>query len=115
MPEEKWIGYAIRNYVHTHAYLKLMKPDAQRFNLQGMPEGEVNKEDVERAKSALDINKKKMTANCKQLKTVRLALRETAKKEVAIVVPAILEIPANTSGKTILTQKKKIPEALHGL
>lgn len=114
MPGEKWIGYAIRNYVNAHTYLKLMKPGAQRFNLQGMPEGEVNKEDAERAKMALDVNKKKMVANCKKLKTERLMLREGAKKEVAIVVPAILEIPANTNGKKILTLKKKIPETLHG-
>lgn len=88
LPEEKWIDCAIRYYVHAYAYLRLIKPGAIRFNLEGMPDGEVSEEDAAHAKQAFDAHKKKVKDNSRQMKEQRRILREQAKKEAAIIIPA---------------------------
>ena len=114
MPQNKWIGCALRHYVHSCSYLSLMKLGATRFNLEGTPEGEVNAEEAECAKQALEDYKKKLKTQSRQIKAQRQALREKAKKEAATQpIPITHAAPVNTSGRKILTLKRRHPEIEH--
>jgi len=111
MPEEKWIGIALRNYVHSYAYQKRMKPGALRFDPEGLPAGEVSEEEAARAKEACNAYKKKVAANYKQIKAERQNLRDKEKKAaIAVVIPTLPEPQANISGRKILTLKKRSPD-----
>lgn len=81
LPEERWIRIALRNYVHSHAYQKRMKPGALRFNLEGLPAGEVSEEDAVRAKEAFNAYNKKVAAKYKQIKSDRRELQNKEKRQ----------------------------------
>ena len=59
MPDGKWVGAAIGYYVNSTVYLRCMKAGVARFDLQGIPSGDVTPEAATLARETLNSRKKK--------------------------------------------------------
>ena len=116
-PDEALIRRAIGYHVRSHFYLRHMKLGAYRFNIDGLPDGDVTEIEAASAKAMLIARQKKSAQKATRIKIDRkVAKKLTA---AAIVTNKVLEnthalTAPETGGKKILMLKKKSILAFQG-
>lgn len=114
MPEEKWVGAAIGHYVRSTVYLRCMKAGVDRFDLQGLPNGDVTPEAAELAREMLSSRKKKWSEAAKQVKLTQKAVKDKMAVEARHSTPVVNdahEVKASTK-RTLALKKKPLPALL---
>jgi len=107
MPEEKWVSVAIGHYVRSNIYLRCMKEGVDRFDLQGLPSGDVTHEAAAKARETVSLRQKKWNEAARQVKLVQKAVKEKMTAETIQTTPAVNNVPDVAYTKRTLTLKKK--------
>lgn len=111
MPEKKYLHAAIGYYVRSTAYLKCMKAGVDRFDLQGLPSGEVTLEAATLAKATLTLRNKKWPEAARQVKLAQKAAKENVAAEPIQTIPVVNDAPEiiSSTKKTLTLKKKPLP------
>ena len=92
MPEEKWVSAAIGHYVRSNIYLRCMKAGVDRFDLQGLPSGDVTHEAAALARDTVSLRQKKWNEAARQVKLVQKSVKEKMAAETIQTIPVVPEM-----------------------